>query len=110
MSLILWITVACLALLSCCIFLTVKNSNMMVLMNDTFDKIENKTPTEAIPIIRQAYPGKIIRLFRHDELLDKRYWREDAVHIFVDTDGKIIAFSKPGGDGIGKPTQIIPGL
>ena len=62
-------------------------------------KDREKKPAEAMPIVRRAYPGKPIRVFKYGE---RRPWQEDAVHLFVES-GKIVSFSKPGVDGITKP-------
>lgn len=75
---------------------------MLRLMSDTFDKIVYKTPAEAMDTIHNAYPGKRIRVFNYGEVEPKQYWQEDAVHLNVDTNGRIVSFSKPGGDGIDK--------
>lgn len=88
---------------SCVAFLWLKYRELqtMKLMSDTFDKIEGKTPAEAMSVVRRAYPGKKIRVFREDEVEPKEYWKEDAVHLTVDANGKIVLFSGPGGDGVG---------
>ena len=76
-----------------------RNTQTINIMVDTFKKIVDKTPEEAMPIVRRAYPGKPIKVFKYGE---RTPWKEDAVHLFVES-GKIVSFNKPGGDGITKP-------
>jgi hypothetical protein len=75
----------------------------MELMVTTFEKIKNKTPADAMPIVRRAYPGKTVRVFKDSDIIPVQNRKEDAVHLIVDANGKIVSYTKPGGDGIGIP-------
>ena len=93
--------VLCVCLVLSCagfVWMKMRESATVQLMSDTFDNIEGKTAADAMPIVRRAYPGKPVKVFKDGENEPK----EDAVHLVVDASGKIIRFSKPGGDGIAK--------
>jgi hypothetical protein len=71
----------------------------MELMGTTMNNIKNKTPAEAMPIVRRAYPGKTIRVFKDSDIIPVQYRKEDAVHLIVDAKGRINGFDRPGGEG-----------
>lgn len=93
----------CLCLTLVCVGVTwmkYQEGAQMELMNTTFAKIKMKTPEEAMPIVRNAYPGKTVRVFEEDIVIPKQYWREDAVHLFINTDGVIRSFQTRDGGAV----------
>ena len=71
----------------------------MDLMETTMNNIKNKTPAEATPIVRRAYPGVPVRVFKDSDILPVQYQKEDAVHLIVNAKGRVIGFDRPGGEG-----------
>lgn len=71
----------------------------MELMETTMNNIKNKMPADAMPIVRRAYPGVPVRVFKDSDILPVQYRKEDAVHLIVDAKGRVIGFHRPGGEG-----------
>lgn len=79
-----------------------RESAAMDLIETTFNKIKTKTPAEAMPIVRRAYPGTTISVF-NTENTPAQYHNENAVRLIIDATGRINGFDRPRGEGWRSP-------